>query len=216
MNIAEFAKTRHSCKAFDSEKKIAPELVQQLEDVLRFAPSSINSQPWHHVLASTQAGKEKIAQSMPGVLEYNASKVKAASHVVVLCCLNDLPNTHIEAMVEQEGADGRYAKPEEKEKRLSVCTNYVGMHRQADDMQAWMGKQVYLALGSLLLAAATLGVDACPIEGFDAKLLDAALDLPAQKLHSLVVVALGYRSEADFNAELPKSRFDAEAVFTRI
>lgn len=216
MNIAECAKTRHSCKAFDSERKIAPELMQQLEDVLRFAPSSINSQPWHYVLASTDAGKAKVAQSMPGVLEYNANKVKAASHVVVLCCLNDLPDTHIEAMVAQEEADGRYAKPEEKEQRLSVCTNYVGMHRQADDMQAWMGKQVYLALGSLLLGAAALGVDACPIEGFNAELLDAALDLPAKNLHSLVVVALGYRSADDFNANLPKSRFGADAVFTRI
>jgi nitroreductase/dihydropteridine reductase len=61
-----------------------------------------------------------------------------------------------------------------------------------------------------------MGIDACPIEGFDNGLLDDALGLREQGLSSTVVVALGYRSEADANAKLPKSRFAAEQVITRI
>lgn len=214
--IADVAQSRHSCKAFDAKRCIDDKTMAEIEALLRFAPSSINSQPWHYVLASSEEGKEKIASSMPVAMAYNASKVRAASHTVVLCCLNELTDAHIEAMVAQEERDGRYAQPEDKAKRLGVCNYYVGMKREAGNMREWMGKQVYLSLGGLLLGAAALGVDACPIEGFDAALLDEVLDLPAQGLHSLVVVALGYRSGDDFNAKLPKSRFELGQIVTRI
>jgi nitroreductase/dihydropteridine reductase len=79
-----------------------------------------------------------------------------------------------------------------------------------------MEKQVYLALGTLLLGAAALEIDACPIEGFDVKLLNDALDLRAQGLSAVVVVALGYRAADDFNAALPKSRLPMDEVLSEI
>ncbi|MEO9383312.1 nitroreductase family protein [Chromobacterium phragmitis] len=79
-----------------------------------------------------------------------------------------------------------------------------------------MEKQVYLAVGTLLLGAATLEIDACPIEGFDARVLGEELGLREQGLVASVIVALGKRSEQDFNARLPKSRLPAEAVITRL
>jgi len=92
---------------------------------------------------------------------------------------------------------------------------YSDIHRyDYKDAQHWMEKQVYLALGTLLLGAAALGIDACPMEGFDAKGLDAELDLHRQGFSSTVLVALGYRSEQDFNAGLPKSRLSQDKIFT--
>ena len=73
-----------------------------------------------------------------------------------------------------------------------------------------------MALGTLLLGAATLEIDACPIEGFDAKLLNDALGLREKGLSAVVLVALGYRSAEDFNASLPKSRLPQSAVLTEI
>ena len=81
-------------------------------------------------------------------------------------------------------------------------------------MQHWMEKQVYLVLGSLLLGAAVLEIDATPIEGFDRVVLDDALGLSGRGLRSVVMAALGYRSVDDFNASLPKSRLPAEELFT--
>jgi nitroreductase/dihydropteridine reductase len=93
----------------------------------------------------------------------------------------------------------------------------VSMHKyDQKDVQHWMEKQTYLALGTLLLGAASLGLDATPMEGFDFKKLDEELGLRDKGFTSLVVVSLGYRSDSDFNAKLPKSRLPAEAVFTFI
>lgn len=216
VDAAHWAGMRHSCKAFDPNRTIPAETVRQLEELLRLAPSSLNAQPWHCVVAATPQGRDSVAQSMPDMMSYNAEKVRAASHVMVLCGLNALSDRHIADMVEQEAADGRYRQPDDGMQRLSVCHAYISRKRAAGSVQSWVDRQVYLALGTLLLGAAMLGVDACPIEGFDTARLDTELGLPPRGLHSLVVVALGYRSSDDFNATLPKSRFPAERIFTRI
>jgi nitroreductase/dihydropteridine reductase len=79
-----------------------------------------------------------------------------------------------------------------------------------------MEQQAYLALGTLLLGAASLGLDATPMEGIDRDALDRELGLADRGLRSLVMVSLGYRSDSDFNAALPKSRLPAERVFTHL
>ena len=93
--------------------------------------------------------------------------------------------------------------------------SYVDMHRyELRDVPQWMEKQVYLALGGLLVSAAVLGIDATPMEGFDSRALDLELGLRERGLTSVVLAAFGHRSEQDFNAKLPKSRLPREQVFT--
>jgi len=53
----------------------------------------------------------------------------------------------------------------------------------------------------------------CILCGF---IYDEALGLPARGFTSRVVVALGYRSAADFNAAAPKSRLPEATLFTDI
>ena len=79
-----------------------------------------------------------------------------------------------------------------------------------------MARQAYISLGFLLMGAATLGLDATPIEGFFPEKLDAALGLTEQGLKSVVVASIGHRSAQDFNATLPKSRLPADQLITRL
>ena len=64
MNIAKLATTRYTTKAFDPHKRIGTAIMQQLQTLLRFAPSSVNSQPWHFFFAESdeacRAGGAKI------------------------------------------------------------------------------------------------------------------------------------------------------------
>ena len=217
MNIAEIATTRRTCKAFDPTRKIDPAAIEQLKTLLRFAPSSVNSQPWHYIIASTEEGKEKIAATLAGRFEYNAPKVRNASHVVVLCVRRDLDDAHLQALIEQETRDGRFATPEAKEMQHNARVFYTTLHRdQLNDLPRWTEKQIYIALGSLLFGAAALGIDACPMEGIDAAAVDAALGLEAQGLRCVLLTALGYGSAPDFNAALPKSRLPVASVISEI
>lgn len=72
------------------------------------------------------------------------------------------------------------------------------------------------ALNSLRELAAALGLDACAMEGIDHAAIDTALGLQARDLRCVLLVALGYRSSADFNAALPKSRLPEAAVISEI
>lgn len=215
MNIAQIAKNRHSCKAFDPSRVLNAEQLQQLQDLLYWAPSSINSQPWHFFLASTAAGKEQIAQGMAGdAYAYNAKKVRDAALAVVFCAKTDLSAAHIDAVLAQEAAHGRFATPQAQAKRQAACYFFTDFHREKGDMPEWLAHQSYIALGQLLLGAAAMGLDACPIEGFDPHIMDATLGLSAQGLRSVAAAAVGWRSDEDFNADLPKSRLPQERVLT--
>jgi len=217
IDIARYARARHTAKAYDPARKIPAPLVEQLRALLHLSPSSVNSQPWHFVVASSAEGKARIAKATHGSYAYNAPKVLDASHVFVLCTRHTLDDAHIDAIMEQEARDGRYPNPQDRQIRRQTMTGYVDMHRYTRrDALAWMEKQTYIALGVLLLGAAALELDATPIEGFDGAVLDRELDLPARGFTSTVLVPVGYHGADDFNAHLPKSRLPAPTLFTDI
>lgn len=217
MTLNDAVAGRHTVKAFASGKSLPQEEIETLLNVLRNSPSSVNSQPWHFVVASTPEGREQIAQSTTGAFVYNGPKVLNASHVIALCMRTDLDDAHLQNVLAQEEQDGRFAKPEGKAGQDKSRRGYVDMHRyEQRDIPQWMEKQVYLALGGLLLGAAMLGIDATPMEGFDQRALDQALGLREKGFTSVVLVSLGYRSDEDFNAALPKSRLPREEIFTFI
>lgn len=67
---------------------------------------------------------------------------------------------------------------------IKVAAFFADMHRVSlkDDHQ-WMAKQVYLNVGNFLLGVAAMGLDAVPIEGFDAEVLDAEFGLKEKRLY---------------------------------
>ena len=217
MDILSAAKKRHTAKAYDSERRIPEEVMQQVYDLLRSSASSVNSQPWHFIVANTPEGRARIAKATQGGYVYNAAKVNDASHVIVLCARVDMDEAHLHALLEQEERDGRFRDAQARAGQDATRRGYVNQHRYGTkDVAQWLEKQVYLALGTALVGAATLEIDATPMEGFDQKILDAEFGLNEKGLTSLVLVSFGYSSPADFNAGLPKSRLSQEATFTFI
>lgn len=217
MDIVSVAKARYSTKAFDASKKLTAEQAANLNTLLRYSPSSTNSQPWHFIVASTDEGKARVAKSAAGGYVFNERKMLDASHVVVFCAKTAIDDAWLEKVVDQEDADGRFATPEAKAANHKGRTFFADLHRKdrKDDDQ-WAARQVYLNVGNFLLGVGAMGLDAVPIEGFDADVLDAEFGLKEKGFTSLVVVPVGYHSVEDFNKALPKSRLPAETVITEI
>ena len=200
MDIISVALKRHSTKAFDASKKLTAEEAEKIKTLLQYSPSSTNSQPWHFIVASTEEGKARVAKSAAGTYVFNERKMLDASHVVVFCAKTAMDDAWLERVVDQEEADGRFN---------------ADMHRvDLKDDDQWMAKQVYLNVGNFLLGVAALGLDAVPIEGFDAAILDEEFGLKEKGFTSLVVVPVGHHSVEDFNATLPKSRLPLSTIVT--
>lgn len=217
MNISSIAKARYTTKAFDRALTIPANKIAQLRDLLRYAPSSVNSQPWHYVMACDMAGKARIAKAMSGNYAFNAAKVENASHIIVFCARLDIDEAYFETLLAQEQKDGRFATEQARQGQDNGRRFFVGLNRQnSAGIAKWIEKQVYLSLGTLLFGAAVLGIDSCPMEGFDASILDEELGLRSKGLTSIVVASLGYRSSEDFNAKVPKSRLPEQSIITQI
>jgi len=215
MDIVAASKKRYSTKAYDATRRVPEELMQQIYEAIRLSPSSVNSQPWHFIVASTPEGKARLAKGVQGGYSFNESKVRDASHVILFCTRVDAEGGYLERLLEQEDRDGRYADAAAKAGGAKGRLNFTNLHRYTlRDLPQWYEKQTYIALGNAMTAAATLGVDSTPMEGIDAAALDAELGLHEKGLSSLVLLSLGYHAESDFNAKLPKSRLPQEQVFT--
>jgi len=217
MDIVHIAAKRHTAKSYDPQRRIPDEVFARIRELLRLSPSSVNSQPWHFVIASTPEGKERIARATDAGYQYNSSKIRDASHVIVLTTLAAADTRHEAAVLAQEASDGRFIDDKAKVSQATSRSAYTNLHRfERKDVQHWYEKQTYLALGTLLLGAAALEVDATPMEGFDSKVLESELGLNQQGLTATVIVSLGYSASDDFNARLPKSRLSAATLFTEI
>ncbi|MDH0729834.1 oxygen-insensitive NAD(P)H nitroreductase [Pseudomonas sichuanensis] len=215
MDTVALAKRRYTTKAYDASRRIPQATIDALLEQLRHSPSSVNSQPWHFIVADTDEGKARLAKSTEVGFAYNTPKILNASHVIVFATRTDMTEAHLQRVLEQEGKDGRFRSDEAKAGQDQSRRFYVNLHRHDNkDLQHWMEKQTYLALGTALLGAAAYGLDATPIEGFDPKVMDAELGLRERGFTSVVVLSLGYHSEEDFNAGLGKSRLPAAEVFT--
>ena len=76
----------------------------------------------------------------------------------------------------------------------------------------WAARQAYLALGNFITSAALLGIDTCPMEGFEPDEYDKILDLASKGLTSIVCCAAGYRSTTDKYTTQKNVRFDKAEV----
>lgn len=217
MNIKEALNWRYSTKEFDSNKKISSTDFDQLKASLRMSPSSTNIQPWHFIIASDEAGKKRIAKGTEGMFHFNTPKVMDASHVVVFCARTSADDDYMKHLLVLEDKDGRYPSEEVKQNVYGARNLFADIHRyDVKDFQHWMEKQVYLSIGFLLLSAASLKIDALPMEGVDLKALDQEFGLREKGYTAVAAVSLGYRLESDFNIpdNTPKSRLPESEVFT--
>lgn len=215
MDIVKVSQQRYSAKAYNPERRVPEDIMQQIYEVLRNSPSSVNSQPWHFVVASTPDAKARLAKGVQGGYAFNEAKVRDASHVILFCTKVDADAAHLDRILDKEEADGRFADETVRGYSAKSRQHFTNLHRYTyKDLPQWYEKQVYIALGNAMLAAAALGVDSTPMEGIDVGALDAELGLHEKGLSSLVMLSLGYHADSDFNANLPKSRLAQEDVFT--
>ncbi len=89
--------------------------------------------------------------------------------------------------------------------------------RDAETNYNHAAKQVYIGLGTALIAAAYEQVDCTPMESFNPVALDEILGLKAKGLRSVVMLPLGYRNaDEDWLLNLKKVRRPKESFVTWI
>ncbi len=217
MDILKILNRRYATKKFDTTKKLSDDKMDAIKTILQMSPSSTNLQPWHFIIATTEQSKERISRATQGLFAFNEEKVLEASAVVVFTSRADITEDYLAHILGQEDLCGRFVNQEIKDNSDSGRKIFSDIHKyEYKDLQHWCDKQVYINLGNFLLAVATMGIDAVPMEGFDRKILDEEFGLHEMGFTSSVIVGLGYHDENDFNAKLPKARLSKDDIISRI
>ncbi|MFF3559530.1 nitroreductase family protein [Streptomyces sp. NPDC002574] len=205
---------KHLTRYFDPGKTIPGETLQQLLRFLRSVPTSVNVQASHFYVLATPEGKARLADNLGERFRDNAEKILNASHTIILTTRADLPDAHLEAVFAKERADGRFPDPSKQELWESMTRDFLNLRTYGyKDLNHWMEKQTYMAVGLTMMAAAELGVEATPLEGFDPTSVDKAFKIRESGHTTTVLLALGYPDpERVYNT--PISRFDTDQLFT--
>ncbi|NES92586.1 nitroreductase family protein, partial [Okeania sp. SIO2B9] len=61
-------------------------------------------------------------------------------------------------------------------------------------VEAWINRQIMLAVAHIMLVSSSFGVDSCPLEGFITSQVKAAFNIPEQ-VDVCCLLAMGYAAE---------------------
>lgn len=201
---------RYATKQFDPNRKISVSDWTTLEEALRLTPSSGGLQPWKFVVVTDPAVRAKLRPA-----SYGQPQITDASHLVVFAAKNNFSEADVDSHLQNVAR----AQGVPVESLAQFRGMLVGGIVQAMDEAArnnWARNQAFIALGNLLTSAALLGIDACPMEGFDRAQYDEILGLKAKGYSSAVIATLGYRLPTDKYAIAPKVRFSKEQIFLNV
>lgn len=179
---------RHACKIFDETKKISQEDIKMIVEAGRKAPSSFGMEAWKFLVISNEELKAKLRP-----LCWDQVQISSASHVVVILA-------GIESLKPQSGVPKqRFARRNMPQEKLEFYLELYADHLKdtlcsESTLYAWSARQTYIAAANMMNMAAVLGIDSCPIEGFDKAAVEALLELDTQQYQLSMVLPFGYRS----------------------
>lgn len=203
--LIESLQWRYATKEFDTDKKIPAETWACIEQSMVLTPSSFGLQPWKFVIVTDQDTKVDLLEH-----SWHQRQTTDCSHMVVLCARDGMGQEDIEAWLDQL-VETRGVTRESLEGYAGMMNGFFGS-MDYNNTLAWAKNQVYIALGQLMSTAAVLGVDACPMEGIVPAEYDRILGLEDSGFATTVACAMGYRSDDDKYAELPKVRYSSNKV----
>ena len=196
MSFLDLAKSRYATKKYDAAKKITAEQIEELKEIIRLSPSSINSQPWKFTFVTNETVKRALAAQS----YMNEQSINDVGLLVVFSVMEDIE--HFE------------------KRNISILPEawrtlfYEPMIKSNGDVatKSWMEHQVYLSVGYFLSACISMGLDATPMEGIDIEGYKQIL--PQDGYAPLFSVTVGYADLSDWAhpTVLPKSRFELDEV----
>lgn len=201
---------RYATKQFDPGRKISDSDWAALQQALVLSPSSFGLQPWRFIVVNDPTLRAKLKE-----VSWGQPQITDAARLVVFAHKTNLSEADIDAFLERI-VEVRGGSVEALGGYRNAMVGALIQGMDAAARTAWTKNQTFIALGTLLTSAAALGIDACPMEGFDHAAYDQILGLTRQGLASAVIAALGYRAATDKYANAPKVRFAREQLFTEV
>lgn len=203
---------RHACKQFDPTKVVSQENMRTILEAGRLSPSSFGLEPWKFLVVLNEDVKKKLYPIAWGA----RNSLDGASHLVIFLARRKIDTLHGSDYMKHMMYDVHHFPADVAELRMATIANFQEKDFKLTESDRaifdWACKQTYITLGNMTTVAAMLGVDSCPIEGFNR---DAVEELLTQEglmdpTHFGVsaMAGFGYRAKEP----RPKTRQSADEV----
>ncbi|MDH3825237.1 MAG: nitroreductase family protein [Nitrosopumilus sp.] len=174
MNTFDAIKTRRAIKKFDPTHKMTSNEIKFLMELAILSPSSYNQQNWRFIIITDKKIKDQIS-----IAARNQSQPSDGSLVIILC-----GNTN----AWKENPD-RYWRNSTEERQKLVTTAL--QKKYADNLQNRRDeamKSCGFAAQTIMLASKQMGLDSCPMGGFDYDEVSKIIDLPKDHIIVMMIV----------------------------
>ena len=203
---------RHACKVFDTGKTINEEDFSIILETGRLSPSSFGFEPWKFLVVQNMQLREKLMPVTWGA----QGTLPTASHFVIILARKQKSMKYDSTYISHMMQDVHHLPTESAEGRGAMYKVFqesdFNLLESERTMFDWASKQTYIALGNMMTTAAMLGIDSCPIEGFQTENLEKVMQdefgVDTTEFGVAVMVAFGYRMDD----QRPKTRQAVEEV----
>lgn len=187
---------RHACKHFDKARQIPGEDLEFVLEAGRLSPSSMGLEHWKFIVVRTPALKAQLQ----GACGDQPQLGSCSAAVVILAKKAELApdSEYVRALLKRE------VPPAEYEGLLRFYADFA--HHV--DLVAWSVAQCHIAAANMMTAAAAIGIDSCPIGGFDPAAVREVLDIDGARYEVALILPLGYRAQP----QPPRYRLPLEAL----
>ena len=208
-NLLESLNWRYAVKKYDATKKISSADLAILKEATKLSVSSMGLQPFKVIIVENPELRAKLAPA-----GYNQSGITEASQLFVFAVENNVGSKQIESYM--ENISETRGIPVESLKAFSDMIDGFIAGLDEEGRNNWSKKQAYLALSTLINTAASLKIDATPMEGFNPQQFDEILGLNELGLTTAVIAAVGYRHEEDATQHYKKVRKSDKEFFINL
>ena len=198
MEFKELLMSRYATKKFDGNV-IDDGKIDQLFEMIRYAPSALNLQPWKVKVVTDVETKNKLSAA-----SMEQAQINSCSHLLVFCADTNLNEKaeKITQLMEKVGV------PDENHKQFQDVMNIFLSNYDNKTGITEAQYNVFIAAITAIYAAKSLGIDSCPMQGFSAEAYSEILDIP-QSIIPTILVPIGYPADK----QMPKLRFEKEEIF---
>lgn len=201
---------RYATKKMDPSRAVPEEKVERILEAVRLAPTSSGLQPFEVIAVKNPELRAKMSEAANG-----QQQLIEGSHVLVFAAWDNYTEARIDRSFDLVNEERGFTSEAWEQYRAFIKGAYLPREAQVNFEHA--ARQAYIGLGLALTAAAFEGVDATPMEGFDAAAMDTLLGLNERGLRSVSILPLGYRdTEGDWLVSLKKVRRPRDEFITEI
>ncbi len=209
MHTKQWLQWRYATKKFDTSRVVPTEAIEYILEASNLAATSYGLQPFQIIVVTDQSKKDAIKEAAFGQVQ-----VAENTALLVIAARTDVDEAMItEFTTRIETVRGLPAGTVDGYKAIMVG-HLTSLSPEV--RLAWAQRQSYLALGTMMVAAAEKQIDHCPMEGFDPTAVNEILGLAEHNLHATAFLALGYRSPEDETQHYTKVRKSLEQMVIRM